>query len=159
MVSGLVAEPGSRTEASQWVVVPAVHPTQVAGVAAWPASDLLQPSHPRSGPSHASTFSTQRGNHPIQVVAACVGAAAVVAVVVEGGQRVPEVGQEVAEAAELADEVQHSVDGLPAGASAASDAISSVGKCVVATAADPLVLTDLGKQASVIETVEYCSSA
>jgi len=144
-LSGLV-EPGSRSETSRWV-------------AAWPASDLLPPSHPRSGLSHASTFSTPRGSHPIQVVAAHVGAAARVAVVAGGGQWVLAVGQEVAEVAELVDSVQHSVDELPAGAPVASDAISSAGKCVVAAGADPLVSNDLGRQASVIEPVERYSSA
>ena len=159
-VSGLVAEPGSRTGISRWVVVPAVHPIQVAGVAAWPASDLLPPSHPRSGLSHASTFSTPRGNRPIQVGAAHVGAAAVVVVVAEGGQWVLAVEQEVAEAAEPVDLAQHSVDELPAGgATAVEYAISSAGKCAAAIVADPLVLSGPEKQVSVMHPAEHCSSA
>ena len=158
-VSGLVAEPGSRIGTSRWVVVPAIHPIQVAGVAAWPASDLLPPSHHRSGPSHASTFSMPRGNRPIQVAAAHVGAAAVVVVVAEGGQWVLAAEQEVAEAAEPVDSAQHSVDELPAGASAAAYVIPSAGKCAAAIAADPLVLSGPGKQVSVTYPAEQCSSA
>ena len=158
--SELVAEPGSRTGISRWVVVPAIHPIQVAGVAAWPASDLLPLSHPRSGLSHASTFSTPRENRPIQVVAAHVGAAAVVVVVAEGGQWALAVEQEVAEAAEPVDSAQHSVDELPAaGASAAAYAISSVGKCAAAIVAGPLVLSGPEKQVSVVHPAEHCSSA